>query len=480
MPFSDYNLMNNKEAILQRMKGVQAERKAFGYSVLAGESKDTYAKTPVEANNVQNKNSSDDGKISFKEKVVNFGKGLIAPIKNIFASPKNMAITAVAVAASAALIAVTGGAAAPVMVAAGLIGGGIQIGKGIYKQAKATTDDQAKQAWQQMGTGTFAVGASVAGAKSALKANGVNVEGMSALKASAKCVTSAPKNIANSFSSIGTKVSGWFPALKKKAVKPTVEPEAKPVVKSEAKPTVEPEVQPVVEQTVNPEVKPAPKPAVEAEAKPAVKSETQPAVQPEVKPETASVVEPEAQPIAPPKRKIETKPGAKKKIKSIKKSKPKSEAKPTVEAEAQPAVKPKAKSETTTVVESETQPVVEQTVNPEVKPAVKPTVEPEVQPVVEQTVNPEVKPAPKPAVEPEVKPEGRLKTSASKKKQIITPDGKIINIDDTTATPFWRTSPSTVKPVGVETNTTISRDVNPSMVSRFKNFMNIYGLFKQN
>jgi len=344
MPFSDYNLMNNKEAILQRMKGVQAERKAFGYSVLAGESKDTYAKTPVEANNVQNKNSSDDGKISFKEKVVNFGKGLIAPIKNIFASPKNMAITAVAVAASAALIAVTGGAAAPVMVAAGLIGGGIQIGKGIYKQAKATTDDQAKQAWQQMGTGTFAVGASVAGAKSALKANGVNVEGMSALKASAKCVTSAPKNIANSFSSIGTKVSGWFPALKKKAVKPTVEPEAKPVVKSEAKPTVEPEVQPVVEQTVNPEVKPAPKPAVE----------------------------------------------------------------------------------------------------------------------------------------PEVKPEGRLKTSASKKKQIITPDGKIINIDDTTATPFWRTSPSTVKPVGVETNTTISRDVNPSMVSRFKNFMNIYGLFKQN
>ena len=104
--------MNNKEAILQRMKGVQAERKAFGYSVLAGESKDTYTKAPAETNNVQNKNSADDGKISFKEKIVNFGKGLIAPIKSIFASPKNMAITAVTVAASAALIAVTGGAAA--------------------------------------------------------------------------------------------------------------------------------------------------------------------------------------------------------------------------------------------------------------------------------------------------------------------------------------------------------------------------------
>ena len=359
MPFSEYNLMNNKEAILQRMKGVQAERKAFGYSVLAGESKDTYTKAPAETNNVQNKNSADDGKISFKEKIVNFGKGLIAPIKSIFASPKNMAITAVTVAASAALIAVTGGAAAPVMVAAGLIGGGIQIGKGIYKQAKATTDDQAKQAWQQMGTGTFAVGASVAGAKSALKANGVNVEGMSALKASAKCVTSAPKNIANSFSSIGTKVSGWFPALKKKTVKAEVKPETKA----------------------------------------------------EVKPETKTVAE----------------------------------------SEVQPAVQSKAKTETTSVVESETTPVVKQKVNPEVKAEVKPT----------------------------VKSKGRVKTSASNKKQIITPDGKIITIDDTMATPFWRTSPRTAKPVGVETTTTVNSEINPSLVSRFKNFMNIYGLFKQ-
>ena len=375
MPFSEYNLMNNKEAILQRMKGVQAERKAFGYSVLAGESKDTYTKAPAETNNVQNKNSADDGKISFKEKIVNFGKGLIAPIKSIFASPKNMAITAVTVAASAALIAVTGGAAAPVMVAAGLIGGGIQIGKGIYKQAKATTDDQAKQAWQQMGTGTFAVGASVAGAKSALKANGVNVEGMSALKASAKCVTSAPKNIANSFSSIGTKVSGWFPALKKKTVKAEVKPETKAEVKSETKP--------------------------------------------EVKPETKAEVKPETKTVA--------------------------------ESEVQPAVQSKAKTETTSVVESETTPVVKQKVNPEVKAEVKPT----------------------------VKSKGRVKTSASNKKQIITPDGKIITIDDTMATPFWRTSPRTAKPVGVETTTTVNSEINPSLVSRFKNFMNIYGLFKQ-
>ena len=407
MPFSEYNLMNNKEAILQRMKGVQAERKAFGYSVLAGESKDTYTKAPAETNNVQNKNSADDGKISFKEKIVNFGKGLIAPIKSIFASPKNMAITAVTVAASAALIAVTGGAAAPVMVAAGLIGGGIQIGKGIYKQAKATTDDQAKQAWQQMGTGTFAVGASVAGAKSALKANGVNVEGMSALKASAKCVTSAPKNIANSFSSIGTKVSGWFPALKKKTVKAEVKPETKAEVKPETKPEVKPETKP--------EVKPETKPEVKPETKAEVKSETKP----EVKPETKAEVKPETKTVA--------------------------------ESEVQPAVQSKAKTETTSVVESETTPVVKQKVNPEVKAEVKPT----------------------------VKSKGRVKTSASNKKQIITPDGKIITIDDTMATPFWRTSPRTAKPVGVETTTTVNSEINPSLVSRFKNFMNIYGLFKQ-
>lgn len=96
------------------------------------------------------------------------------------------------------------------MVAAGLIGGGVQIGKGIYKQANATTDEQARQAWQQMGAGTFTVGVSAAGAKSALKANGVDVSGMSTLKAGAKCIVNTPKNIVKSVSTASGKISTFM------------------------------------------------------------------------------------------------------------------------------------------------------------------------------------------------------------------------------------------------------------------------------
>lgn len=208
--YSDGNLMNNTESILQIMKAQQAEKRAFGNSVLEEVRNDSFSKTTNPVDKKTSVNNADDGEISFKEKITNFGKGLVSPVKNMFSSPKNIALTALSVAGGDALIAITGGAAAPVMVAAGLIGGGVQIGKGIYKQANATTDEQARQAWQQMGAGTFTVGVSAAGAKSALKANGVDVSGMSTLKAGAKCIVDTPKNIVKGVSTASGKISAFM------------------------------------------------------------------------------------------------------------------------------------------------------------------------------------------------------------------------------------------------------------------------------
>ncbi len=154
----------------------------------------------------------DDGKISFTEKLKNFGKGLIAPITNMFKSPKNFLIGAATIAAGAGLIALTGGAAAPIFIAAGVTLGTVQIGKGIYKASTAETDAEAKEAWQGIGTGTFSVAASVAGAKSAAKAGGIqgseNMNAFQAVKACFKNVPSAIKNSwTNATSNIGNLVS---------------------------------------------------------------------------------------------------------------------------------------------------------------------------------------------------------------------------------------------------------------------------------
>lgn len=116
----------------------------------------------------------------------------------MFSSPKNFLIGAATIAASTALIVGTGGAAAPVLITAGLIGGGIQLGKSAYTAATAKTDEEARQAWQGLGMGTTAVVGSVAGAKSALKASNVNTQNMSVLKATTECIKQSPKSVLNS------------------------------------------------------------------------------------------------------------------------------------------------------------------------------------------------------------------------------------------------------------------------------------------
>ncbi len=142
--------------------------------------------------------SIDDGKISTADKVKNFAKGIISSITSMFSSPVNFAIGAGMIAGSAALIAATGGAAAPVMVTLGLATGALQLGHGIYKATAAKTDEEAEQAWQGIGAGTSAVASSVLGSKSALKASGVNTSKMGYLEATVQCVKQTPSNLSKS------------------------------------------------------------------------------------------------------------------------------------------------------------------------------------------------------------------------------------------------------------------------------------------
>lgn len=145
----------------------------------------------------------DDGKISGKEKVKSFAKGIISPITSMFSSKKNFAVGAAMIAGAAALCLATGGAAAPVLLAVGAGMSGVQLTKGTYKASTAKTDEEAKLAWEDIGAGTSGVTLSVVGAKASIGSaakSGVQISGnaekMSALRATAECFK--PKTIISS------------------------------------------------------------------------------------------------------------------------------------------------------------------------------------------------------------------------------------------------------------------------------------------
>lgn len=148
--------------------------------------------------------AADDGKISTADKVKSFLKGVVSPVTSMFSSPKNFAIGALSMAAGAALIVATGGAAAPLFVAAGLVGGTIQFAKSAYGAAVATTDDEARAAWQGMGTGAGAVAGSVAGSKTALNTAGVNTAKTGIFASVVECFKTIPSCLSKSFNSFSS------------------------------------------------------------------------------------------------------------------------------------------------------------------------------------------------------------------------------------------------------------------------------------
>ncbi len=109
----------------------------------------------------------DDGKIPFWDKAKSFGKGLMGVVKAVVNHP---IATAAVVVGGIVVTGLTGGAALPIIVAAGAAVGAGQIGYGAYKASRAKTDGEAKAAWEGIGNGTFAVGTSALSAGAALNA----------------------------------------------------------------------------------------------------------------------------------------------------------------------------------------------------------------------------------------------------------------------------------------------------------------------
>jgi len=194
------------------------------------------------------KDGKDDGKISFGEKLKNFGKGLISPVTNLLSSPKNFLIGTVMIAGGAALLAITGGAAAPIMVALGVTAGAVQLGTGIYKAANAKTDAEAEAAWQGMGAGTTSVGLSVLGSKSALKGAKIKPQG-GFIKSTVQCFKEAPAAFGKSFAN--AKAFFGINGAKANSTSKTKEPAKaeEPAKKAESKPEPEPAAKPKTDTT---------------------------------------------------------------------------------------------------------------------------------------------------------------------------------------------------------------------------------------
>lgn len=109
----------------------------------------------------------DDGKISLKEKLVSFGKGLLGLVKTVVKRP---VVSLLTLGACFGLSMLTGGAILPLLVAAGLASGLGILTIAIIRAIRAQTDAAAKAAWESMGNGTFTVVTSMFCIKPALSA----------------------------------------------------------------------------------------------------------------------------------------------------------------------------------------------------------------------------------------------------------------------------------------------------------------------
>lgn len=109
-------------------------------------------------------------KVGFWEGLKSFGKGLIKPIVTMIKNPLKTALT---IGVAAAIIVGTGGAATPFLIALGLGFGLFQMGKGTYNFFSKNTKAERLAALEDVGEGTFTVGASLAGARSYAKGTSV-------------------------------------------------------------------------------------------------------------------------------------------------------------------------------------------------------------------------------------------------------------------------------------------------------------------
>ena len=401
----------------------------------------------------------DDGKITLGEKIKNFAKGVVSPITTMFKSPKNFFIGTGLILGTGLLVAATGGAAAPFLVGAGIIGGGIQIGLNAHKAKNAKTDQEAKNAWQGIGTGTTAVATSVIGAKGALKVSGTDTSKMGFLKATFECLKQSPKSLKNSVNAFKSgefiaNIKNIFSIKSSKKDPGDVSPKDSSKTgdsdvpfstkdsssKQKAKNAIEPDVQPT--QPAEPKVKPT---RIKLKTKP-----TQPAA-PKVEPTTIKPADVKpTQPAAPKVEPTTIKPAD---VKPTQPAAPKVE--PTsIKFKAKPTQPAAPKVEPTTIKPADVKPT--QPAAPKVEPTsikfkAKPT-----QPVAPKVEPTSVKPAdikPTQPAAPKVEPTS-VKHAEAKPTQPAAPKVEPTSVKHAEVKPTQpaapKVEPTSVKPADVK------------------------------
>ncbi len=151
--------------------------------------------------------NTDDGKISFGEKVGSFfkgiGKSVVNGVKSLL-TPKGLLKTAAVV--GACMIPGVGPLIGAGLAAFGVAKGASTVVKGAAQAANATTDAEAKAAWENIGGGAFTTAASAVGLKGAAKAIGnmnkaagtASLKDMSVLDKAKTTWTNAKDTFANS------------------------------------------------------------------------------------------------------------------------------------------------------------------------------------------------------------------------------------------------------------------------------------------
>lgn len=146
----------------------------------------------------------DDGKIGIGEGIKSIAKGAVKSVTNMFSSPENIVKTVATGVAGAALIAVTGGAATPFLIAGGAIAGGIQTGKGIYEATQAETDAEKRAALENVGGGAATLAMSAAAGKAYTNATGNALIGKGSLSTYKNALEASKTNVSANFGKFTT------------------------------------------------------------------------------------------------------------------------------------------------------------------------------------------------------------------------------------------------------------------------------------
>ena len=294
------NATNAQSYYLESLKNRQSQN---GYTLPNG-----YVDTPVFYNNVQqtavdsfnNKTTTpadgkDDGSIGFFGALKNIGKGVVKFFTNMFTdengdfSLKQTAKTLgmIGLITAATFIPVVGPLVLPALCAYGMVEGGLHVIKGVSNAMSATTDADAEQAWQDVGSGategvlSYVGYKQTGGFKAAFKKSGAQLDALMAEKPTVKT-----EQLAGESETVKSESSEVIEETNVKAeaeAKAKAEAEAKAKAEAEAKAKAEAEAKAKAEAEAKAKAEAEAKAKAEAEAKAKAEAEAKAKAEAEAK-----------------------------------------------------------------------------------------------------------------------------------------------------------------------------------------------------